>query len=440
MLYRLLKLIIGLGIKLYYRKIKVNNAHVLEKSGPKIIIANHPNTLMDAWLLTQICKEPIFYMAKGTFFNSPLKRLILNSLGLIPVNRAVDSKISGVSNEDSFSKCYELLEKGKSLVIFPEGNSFQERMLRKLKSGTARIALETEKRNDGKLGLLIVPVGLIYLEASKFRSAVVANVGEPISPLTYLEMFKSDSLKAARKLTEEFKNGLSQLLINSDSKEQETLADQVIELLASPYKRGSSNEVEDEIDEMKTVYNRLNQLYSTDIQLIERVKKLVWLINWQTEKLEINAKFLDRNFRFSMFFRQLLQSIIGMIIGLPLFLFGYIHNILPFRLTDVLVPKIVSDVEYYAPLAVLIGLIVYPLNYLMFGYIVNVYIPLEWYWELVYLISMMLGGLFAYYYYHYYHHISLKLNFIFSMRNEIDAVNSIKEKRNELRSIIYSEN
>jgi len=141
-----------------------------------------------------------------------------------------------------------------------------------------------------------------------------------------------------------------------------------------------------------------------------------------------------------MFFRQLLQSIIGMIIGLPLFLFGYIHNILPFRLTDVLVPKIVSDVEYYAPLAVLIGLIVYPLNYLMFGYIVNVYIPLEWYWELVYLISMMLGGLFAYYYYHYYHHISLKLNFIFSMRNEIDAVNSIKEKRNELRSIIYSEN
>ena len=220
--------------------------------------------------------------------------MILNSLGLIPVNRAVDTKISGVSNEDSFSKCYELLEKGKSLVIFPEGNSFQERMLRKLKSGTARIALETEKRNDGKLGLLIVPVGLIYLEASKFRSAVVANVGEPISPLTYLEMFKSDSLKAARKLTEEFKNGLSQLLINSDSKEQETLADQVIELLASPYKRGSSNEVEDEIDEMKTVYNRLNQLYSTDIQLIERVKKLVWLINWQTEKLEINAKFLDK--------------------------------------------------------------------------------------------------------------------------------------------------
>jgi 1-acyl-sn-glycerol-3-phosphate acyltransferase len=53
-----------------------------------------------------------------------------------------------VSNQDSFDACYRVLEEGKTLVIFPEGTSFLERHLRELKSGTARIGLEVEKRNQ----------------------------------------------------------------------------------------------------------------------------------------------------------------------------------------------------------------------------------------------------------------------------------------------------
>ena len=154
MLYKLLKSIIGLGLRLYYREIKITNGVHLQTKGAKIIIANHPNTIIDAWVLTMLCKEPIYYMAKGVFFNTPIRRKLLNSLGLIPVNRATDNKTSGVSNEDSFEMCYRVLEEGKTLVVFPEGTSTQERLLRELKSGTARIALQTEFRNKGKLGLI----------------------------------------------------------------------------------------------------------------------------------------------------------------------------------------------------------------------------------------------------------------------------------------------
>jgi hypothetical protein len=35
-----------------------------------------------------------------------------------------------------------------------------ERQLRELKSGTARIALEVEQRNAGKLNLKVVPIGI----------------------------------------------------------------------------------------------------------------------------------------------------------------------------------------------------------------------------------------------------------------------------------------
>ena len=41
---------------------------------------------------------------------------------MIPINRKIDGEVAGVKNNDSFEACYKLLEEGKTLVIFPEGN------------------------------------------------------------------------------------------------------------------------------------------------------------------------------------------------------------------------------------------------------------------------------------------------------------------------------
>lgn len=209
-------------------------------------------------MIGYISKQRVYYMAKGTFFSSPFKRWVLNGLGMIPVNRVIDAKISGVSNEDSFEACYRLLEEGKTLVIFPEGNSFQERLLRKLKSGTARIALQTELRNSGQLGLKIIPIGLVYLEPEKFRSRVLANIGQPISPLPQLKEFETDSLKAARKLTEEFRKGLSRMLVNSEQKEEEKLVEGIVDILSSDYVKTPKKGVERDVELMRNVFEQMN--------------------------------------------------------------------------------------------------------------------------------------------------------------------------------------
>jgi 1-acyl-sn-glycerol-3-phosphate acyltransferase len=87
MLYRLLKAIVWIGIRVYYREITVSNRNYLAQTGPVIIIANHPNTLMDAWILSYINRRKVHFVAKATFFNSPIKRKILHALGMIPLNR-----------------------------------------------------------------------------------------------------------------------------------------------------------------------------------------------------------------------------------------------------------------------------------------------------------------------------------------------------------------
>ncbi len=439
MLYRFLKILIGFGIRLYYKKIHINHIENLQNDGPRILIANHPNTLMDAWILGQICKEPIYFMTKGTFFSNKLKSVFLRSLGLIPINRATEVKTNGVDNKSSFESCYQLLEEGKTLVIFPEGNSFPERILRQLKTGTARIALEAEHRNKGKLNLKIIPIGLVYLQPEKFRSSVVANIGQAIPHLKYLKDFEDDNGKTSKKLTNDFKESMEALLIGSHAVEFEKLTDGIVELLSSRYIKSNLKGVEKDVDLYKEIYDKINRIIVASPTKMKRIEYIFNKIELQLHQLEIQADFLDRKYRPMMFYRQMIQSTILIFLGLPLFIYGFIHSILPFKLTDILVPKIVKDIEYYAPVAVLLGLVFYPFTYVSFLYLTDSIFHFTFWEEVAYFTSMPLMGMFAYYYYYYVKHVALKAHFIYMMNNEEEKVKSLQNDRELLRKLIFED-
>ncbi|MCR9173703.1 MAG: lysophospholipid acyltransferase family protein [bacterium] len=439
MLYRLLKIIVGVGIRLFYRQIRVIGREHLETRGPKIILANHPNTLMDAWMIGHICNQRIYYMAKGTFFNTRFKRWVLGSLGMIPVNRKSDAKIDGVSNLDSFEACYRLLEEGKTLVIFPEGNSYKERLLRKLKSGSARIALQTEVRNNKQLGLQIIPIGLNYTEPEKFRSSVLANIGAPIDPKPYVDLFQSDSLKAARKLTEEIRIGMTRLLVNSESKEEEKLVEGIVDLLSSEYIKTPEKGVERDVKEMREVFAQMNAIRVSQPWKIREIALLVESLKIRIEHLHIKSDFLDRKYRTSLFVRQLVSSFFVMLIGFPLFVFGMVHNFVQYKLVDFLVVKMVNDVEYHAPVSVLFSLVLYPLVYTSFLIGLGPWLEGHFWWKVAYFFSMPLSGLFAYYYVKYYRHISFKRKYIFLMRKRKSDVETLKQERESLRKLVFEQ-
>lgn len=437
MLYRLLKIIVGVGIRLFYRQIRVIGREHLETQGPKIILANHPNTLMDAWMIGHICNQRIYYMAKGTFFNTRFKRWILNGLGMIPVNRQSDGQVAGVSNSDSFEACYKLLEEGKTLVIFPEGTSYQERLLRKLKSGAARIALQTEVRNKKKLGVEIIPIGLNYTEPEKFRSSVLANIGGPIDPTPYVDLYEQDSLKAARKLTEEIRIGMTRLLVNSESKEEEQLVEGIVDLLSSEYVKAPEKGVERDVKEMREVFGQMNAIRVAQPWKIKEIELLVESLKIRIEHLHIKSDFLDRKYQTSLFVRQLISSFFFLLIGSPLFVYGMLHNFFQYKTIDVLVSKLVKDVEYYAPVSVLFSLLLYPLVYTAFLIFVGSYFDLTFWWKVAYFFSMPLAGLFAYYYVKYFRHISFKRKYIFLMRKRKSDIDTLKQERESLRKLVF---
>lgn len=439
MLYRILKVIVAVGIRLYYREIKVKNRKKLEVNGPCIILANHPNTLMDAWVIGHICKQPIHYMAKATLFNSPFKQKVLRSLNMIPINRKGEGTVQGVANHDSFEACYRILEEGKTLVIFPEGTSHLERHLRELKTGAARIALEVENRNNGNLNLQIIPLGLNYLQAERFRSDILVNVGNPLEAAPYLEDYRRSAGTAAKKLTEQVRIRLEQLLVNSEVKAEERLTEDLHAIFTSKYIKTEGRGVEGEVKLIKQIRDAITEINVTQPWKLDEIQALLTQLQWQLNKFEIRADFLDRKFRSKMFLRQIVVSVIFLLIGLPLFLFGLVHNIIPYQVTDRLIPKITKEVEYYAPLAVLMGLVFYPLTYTAFLLGAKYLFGLSFWAQFAYFWSMPLFGLFAFSFHQYLKHIAFKWKFVFLMINNKQTMLDLQEQKNALRKMVFGE-
>ena len=438
MLYRLLKGIVWLGIRLFYREVKIVNKHYLNVEGPAIIIANHPNTLMDVWMMGYANHRRVYFMAKATFFSSPFKRKVLNALGMIPINRKSDSAVAGVSNKDSFEACYQLLEGGDILVVFPEGTSYYERKLRELKSGTARIALEVEKRNNGNLGLQIIPIGLNYIDASSYRGKAMIHVGKPfqIEP-HFLKTYAESPGKAAKALTEQFRVALSRVFVSLESDELETLAEDIATIVDLRKQRGKRG-VNESISILQRISTKLDEIRLVAPYQLEEVKTLTYEIREGVQQLGVRPDLIDRKYRATLYSRQLIQSVLFMVSTFPLFVFGFIHNFIPYNLIGWLLTKLTKEEEYHAPLAILLGFVLYPLTYA--GFIFGATFFIHDFWLiLVYGCSMPVLGIFAHFYLRYWQHIGSKQRFSRMMRRRKENFVELREKKDQLKHLILGE-
>lgn len=433
MLYQIFRFIIGIALRIYYKRIDIRHIERLKVSGPSILIANHPNTLMDALLLGYVSRQEIYFLAKATLFNTKLKLWLLQKMYMIPINRPGEGKIEGVQNMNSFEACFKILEQGKRIVIFPEGSSFKERVLRQLKTGAARIALDLEKKHNGHLGIVIIPIGINYSDAERFQSSILVSIGEPIKASDFLEDYRKDLVNTSREMTKLFRLRLEDLLLTAHDEQEDKLFEVLREILASKYLLKEK----DNFDFLKELKTALTKLRVSDPSKYQALIKLAYEIKWKSEKMDIRSDFADRRFRSVMFLRQISLSIIGLFIAFPIFVYGFIHNGLQYQITDRLIKRITKEVEYYAPLAVMIGIILYPLTYLGFIVLLHQVIHIPWWGKVMYYSSLPISGLLAFNFYKYYTHVSFKWNYFLLMFNRKDSLLDVKSKRDELRKLLF---
>lgn len=116
-------------------------------NGPKIIAANHPSTT-DPFFVASMLRQQSFILINQVLFNVPILGEYLRRSGHIPV--AVGQ------GQTAMDAALELLDRGKTVMIFPEGAlSPEEGGFQKPRTGVARLALMS--------GAPVIPVGIHLL-------------------------------------------------------------------------------------------------------------------------------------------------------------------------------------------------------------------------------------------------------------------------------------
>ena len=101
----------------------------------------------------------------------------------------------------------QLLQEKAMLVIYPEGDIFQDG-IHSLKPGLARIALRAE-RSRANLDVKVVPISLEYSElCPKWRGTVTVRIGKPMSVAKYK---KGPAKEQSKKLTADLQDELHAL-------------------------------------------------------------------------------------------------------------------------------------------------------------------------------------------------------------------------------------
>jgi 1-acyl-sn-glycerol-3-phosphate acyltransferase len=182
-------------------------------TGPALLVANHPNSLLDPMLVVAAARRPVRFLAKAPLFRDVKTAWMVRAAGAIPVYRRSDDPAETVRNVDAFDAVYAELARGAAVGIFPEGLSHSEPALAPLKTGAARMALGAAALTGGPFP--VVPVGLVFHRKDEFRSRAYVVTGPPVAWGDLAGRSVEDA-EAVRILTDRIAAGLHAVTVNLD--------------------------------------------------------------------------------------------------------------------------------------------------------------------------------------------------------------------------------
>ncbi|KAK0549128.1 Glycerol-3-phosphate/dihydroxyacetone phosphate acyltransferase [Tilletia horrida] len=197
-----------------------------------------------------------------------------------------------------YASVYERLAEGGSLGIFPEGGSHDRTDLLPLKAGVVIMALGAMAENPG-LQVRIVPVGMHYFHADKFRSRAVIEFGAPMEvPQDSVASFKEGGegkRKAVGQCMDLVFDGLKSVTVRAPDYETlmfiqagrrlytpsgtHTSLGQVVELNRRFIMGYNKFKDEPRVVELKhsvTKYNKMLQAYGLRDHQVERAHRAGW--------------------------------------------------------------------------------------------------------------------------------------------------------------------
>ena len=397
--YALFKQAVGFWhSKLYYRKIIVIGNENINPDDHLIFASNHQNALMDAMVLVCNFEFQNVFLGRADIFKGKMLVRFLTFANIMPVYRIRDGIENVKRNDEVFEKTVDVLRnKLNPLSIFPEGNHGDKRRLRNLVKGLFRIALMAQEDYGDNKGVVIVPIGVDYGHYQKFRTTLFMNIGKPIEIADFMPVYRENPVQAINQLKERFSEALSTLMIDIQTEAYYDIYMELREIYNEEMRtrlaiKGSA--LYDRFRADKVMIDMLNRELENHPETIDNLHtkvteykkalRLAGMRDWVLRK---------KQYAFSGLFLTAMVKLVF----LPVFIAGLISSWLPYRFTGSRA-KTMKDPQFHSSFKFVIGMIAFPVWYLMIGGLL-VFIPAAGYLKLIGFLLLPALGLFAFHYY-----------------------------------------
>lgn len=429
MLFRFLTFILPpFTFRVYFRRIFYSNLRKVPLEKPLLFVGNHQNSFMDGILVGSYLSQPLHFTMRADMFRKPFARFCLRELNVSPVYRIEEGLENVHKNLEAFTGIYEVLRKNGKFIMFSEGLCVQEKRLQKLRKGTARLAFGAEEKFG--LDVNIVPVGINYTYPARFRKEVMINFSDPFSIKELTDLYKEHPAKALLAFNEKCDSSLRKEVIIIEDPENDWLAEQLLIMgrhnLVLPFFRWRFDTDDRRIME-KTIADKLNHLAKTSPPEVKSLKEKVRVYNQKIAASGISDDNLARKLDLGIL------RYFAVIAGFPLFLAGYLSNLIPFIIPKFVCDKLIRDPRFYSSVYVSSGTVLYLFYFPLLFILAAVF----WGWTGVFLALLIpLAGYLALFYMEIFRERFNTFKFNIRSVTSRGIINDLKASRKEIMDIL----
>jgi len=409
----------------FYKKFTVLGKDNILKDKALIFTPNHQNALMDALALLFSMDKILVFVARSDIFKKPAVARILYFLKILPIYRVRDGFDTIKKNKEIILKTVDILTSGNAMVILPEGNHSGLRRLRPLKKGFARMAFQAEEANDFKLDIHIVPVGIDYDNYQNYKSSPIVIFGEPIPVKEYIDLYKENPAVAINNIKDRLTDHIKPLIVDIESEDNYDLYNELRVIyrtqMAETLKVDSKDIKNRVLIDQHTIKHVADYEKANPDGLIGYQDTILKFVELR-DKLGFTNSIIEQK---GLCFMKMFFNSIALLATLPVFLFGYINNILAYWL-PITFSKKIKDPQFQSSFKFVISLLSFPIFYII-QCITILLVFNDWEVVLAYLISLPISGAIALRWFSIFTKTRLGFKYMFNrLRKNKDFINMEK--------------
>lgn len=350
----------------FYRKVYVKGLENIPKKGePVFVISNHQNGMMDP--INILCmfpdkRLPVF-IARGDIFKKDAIAKILRYFRIMPTFRTRDGGRSDIlQNNVTFSIAGKILQRGGTMIMFPEAGHQHGRYLSTFKKGFPRICFAAEEEADYNLNLKILPMNLHYSDYFTIGEKVLLTIGEPFTIKEFFEQYKTEPNNAFVAMNEKARERVKAMSIDIKDPELYDEFDLLRTMVSTNRVKMSGKKVDfpELYLEEKRVIDDLDAMREQEPEKFDNLMQKTKDYMGKIRELKLPDWVVGEKITFP---NLVLRFLLGVLVA-PFAIFGFVNNAIPFFSSNALIDK-VKDPMLHSSVRFGMGFFIFPVYYLI---------------------------------------------------------------------------